>query len=285
MSMIFSFAGIEICCDFRNLPIVMDEAAASFLISPHEDVPLSYTAKELSPELLTRNASIKRDTGYELLRGDRGIFHLNHWASLRQAFGFFLEELEGLTTIYCHPELSGLCPMSASYFLSVIGLHRKLLDRDAMILHASYVEVQGEALLFLGPSGTGKSTQARLWETHGSAQTLNGDRALLRKSGVQWFVHGYPCCGSSHICVNRSLPLKAIILLTQDSRNYTEALSPSQKILALTSGAQFYPWASEEVQKVLSLAESLAREVPICKLHCTVDAVAVRCLQSYLATL
>ncbi len=285
MSMIFSFGDIWISCDFRGIPLWMDEMAESFLIHPKGESTLSYTTAELPAELLTDYTQLYSATGYELLQGKRGIFHLNRWASLRRAFGFFAEELGTLTTVYYHPQLQGLQPLSVSYLLSVLGLHHKLLDGDALLLHASYLEVQGSGILFLGPSGVGKSTQARLWEEQGYGQILNGDRVLLRKREGRWFAHGYPCCGSSRISVNKSLPLRAIVLLEQGEKNLIQDLRDAQKLLALSSGAQFYSWASEEVQKVFSLGEALAGAVPMIKLCCTPEQEAVSCLQNYLSTL
>lgn len=69
-----------------------------------------------------------------------------------------------------------------------VGLHHKLLQQDALVIHASYIEFMGRGILFLGPSGTGKSTQARLWNEHAGAPILNGDRALLRQKDGIWQV-------------------------------------------------------------------------------------------------
>lgn len=39
-----------------------------------------------------------------------------------------------------------------------------MLDYDCFQLHASVIRVNGHGILFSAPSGTGKSTQADLWE-------------------------------------------------------------------------------------------------------------------------
>ena len=49
-----------------------------------------------------------------------------------------------------------------------------------LVLHSSYVLTQsGAAVLFSGPSGIGKSTQAALWQQYAGADVINGDRTLL----------------------------------------------------------------------------------------------------------
>lgn len=66
--------------------------------------------------------------------------------------------------------------------LESAGLFDILADAGMLVLHSAYIVTrQGEGILFSGPSGIGKSTQAALWQHYGAAQTVNGDRALVRK--------------------------------------------------------------------------------------------------------
>lgn len=65
--------------------------------------------------------------------------------------------------------------------LKALDLNHILLERNAVVLHASYIEHEGDAVLFCAPSGTGKSTQAELWKKYRSARIINGDRCLIRK--------------------------------------------------------------------------------------------------------
>ena len=64
-------------------------------------------------------------------------------------------------------------------FLSLLALERRLSERPCLILHCAYLEYQGKAMLFSAPSGTGKTTQAGLWEQYRGSHTVNGDKALL----------------------------------------------------------------------------------------------------------
>ena len=57
-------------------------------------------------------------------------------------------------------------PMVPAYAESLAVCRRlsdALLDRDVLLFHGSAVAVDGEVYLFTAPSGTGKSTHARLW--------------------------------------------------------------------------------------------------------------------------
>ena len=49
-----------------------------------------------------------------------------------------------------------------SIFTSLFALERHMIKNDSLILHCAYMVYQGKAILFSAPSGTGKSTQAKL---------------------------------------------------------------------------------------------------------------------------
>ena len=100
-------------------------------------------------------------------------------------------------------------------FSSLLALERRLVRRDEMVLHCAYVEYEGEAILFSAPSETGKTTQADLWAKHRGSRTVNGDRALLGKTGGRWTAQGWPVCGTSEVCHNESIPIRAVVMLSQ----------------------------------------------------------------------
>ena len=133
-----------------------------------------------------------------------------------------------------------------------------------------------------GHSGVGKSTQASLWEKHAGAEIINGDRALLRKKEGKWHSYGYPCCGSSVICINRTLPLLAVVLLEQGEENRIEMLSMSQKIRIFLSGSEMYLWSTKEFDRVYEIAKALCQEILIIKLVCRQEQEAVTLLKNIL---
>lgn len=168
------------------------------------------------------------------------------------------------------------------WFFSICGFHRQLLIREACVLHASYVDIGGEAILFTGPSGIGKSTQAALWASCAGAQIINGDRAVVRKEKDRWCAFGYPSCGTSGICVNRTLPIRAIVVLEQGSNNHIDLVSPAAAIRAITTAMEFYPWDKNEFDLVLDISAQIAAQIPILRLTCTPDKNAVDVLKQYL---
>ena len=115
--------------------------------------------------------------------------------------------------------------MDERYMWSTIGLAESLLFLDSLLMHASYIEVDGEAILFTAPCGTGKSTQAELWRKFAGATVINGDKAGVSCIDGRFFACGVPFCGTSGICENKTLPLKAIVELGQSKQNTVRRLT------------------------------------------------------------
>ena len=54
-------------------------------------------------------------------------------------------------------------------------------DKDTLLFHAAVVSHEGRGYMFLGPSGTGKSTHARLWLQHiEGTELVNDDNPIVK---------------------------------------------------------------------------------------------------------
>ena len=69
---------------------------------------------------------------------------------------------------------------------SHIGFEELLIRKNAIVLHASLIESEYGGILFTGPSGIGKSTQADMWAKYEKVEILNGDRPILKKENENW---------------------------------------------------------------------------------------------------
>ncbi len=172
--------------------------------------------------------------------------------------------------------------LSFDWFLGVSGLHKLLLQRGIAIFHASYIDIGGQALLFAGPSGTGKSTQGQLWAKYAGAQVINGDRVAIGMKNSRYHAYGYPACGSSGICINRTLPIRAIILLEQSLENKVLPMAPGEKFRAVLSGMTINAWEEAETELAMELAEKWISQIPMYRLCCRPDGDAVDVLRTFL---
>ena len=165
---------------------------------------------------------------------------------------------------------------------SHIGLEELLLYQQRMILHASFVEHEGEGILFSGPSGIGKSTQADLWKEKEGAEIINGDRPILGVKDGAWTAWGSPYAGSSGYHIQRSAPIKAIVMLAQGSENHVQRLNVRQAVSAILAQTTMNSWNPQNVERTVDLVMQLAAAVPVFRLQCTPNEKAVEVLKEYL---
>ncbi len=166
------------------------------------------------------------------------------------------------------------------YFWNSIALSQLLLAGKALILHASYIDIGGKALLFSAPCGTGKSTQAALWEKYGNAEIINGDKAGISVSGGKIWAHGVPFCGTSGICKNRSIPLGGIVFLSQAKENSVRRVSGVEAVKSIMQNTYLDFLAPDEQLMCVDLIIEILSGVPVYHLSCTPDEKAVIALEN-----
>ncbi len=172
--------------------------------------------------------------------------------------------------------------MDSRYMWSSVSLSQLMLPKGILFLHSSFIEVGGKAILFSAPCGTGKSTQAELWRVHRNATVINGDKAGLcfEESGIS--ACGVPFSGTSGICLNRILPLGAVILLSQAESNSVHRLSASEIVDGVMRNIHIDSFAPGEYRYCAELLFELAVRVPVYSLACTPDEAAVEALEKEL---
>ena len=143
-----------------------------------------------------------------------------------------------------------------------------LLRHDALVLHSSLVSYEGQGILFSGPSGMGKSTQADLWKQTFGAEILNGDRAVIRRTDEGFRAGGSPWCGSSGIYSRKSVPVKAIVLLRQGKENRIQLAEPRIAFREIYSQCIVHDWDRCFVDRLCDLIAELVRKVPVYVLSC-----------------
>lgn len=107
-----------------------------------------------------------------------------------------------------------LCSLLRIAYAQAVVYHR------AVSIHASVVHLDGKAYLFMGKSGTGKSTHSALWlETFEGCELLNDDNPTLRLIENEVWVYGTPWSGKTPCYKNASYPLAAMVRLRQAKEN------------------------------------------------------------------
>ena len=134
-------------------------------------------------------------------------------------------------------------------------------------------------MLFTAPSGTGKSTQAELWREHRGAVVVNGDRSVLRIVDSVPCASGLPYSGSSGICLNRTLPLRAIVYIEQAMENSVTRLHGFAAFRKVWEGVCVNTWDTAQVSRASDIVRKIVTSVPVCLQKCTPDLRAVEELE------
>jgi len=146
--------------------------------------------------------------------------------------------------------------------------------RNGVPMHASLVGKDGEGVIFLGPSGMGKSTQAKLWQAHLNADFISGDRPSLRLIDGKWFAFGMPWDGKDGLHHQRGVPVKALVVLEQAKENAIRRITPTEAKIALFHQAIIPAWDDRALNGIMPLLARLSGDVPFYHLRCLPDKAA-----------
>lgn len=178
------------------------------------------------------------------------------------------------------PECENRQPM-VTWLLRDMNLRSLLLERSAIVLHASYIIHNGKAILFTAPSQVGKSTQAALWEKYRGAEIINGDRALLQRTVNGFTANGIFYCGSSGICKNVTAPLQAVVVLKQGD-NKLQRIGGLAAFKAILPQSAYDIDKPQDIELASSIIAGLIGAVPVFQLDAAADEQSVVVLENAL---
>lgn len=173
------------------------------------------------------------------------------------------------------PFLQRVSPKQA---LRCMELPHLLAVNGGILLHCAWIRWKDAAILFTAPSGTGKSTQARLWCEYMGAELINGDRSALRILDDQVFACGIPMSGSSEVRKNETMPLRAIVYLSQAPENRIQRLGGVRAFRRLWEGCTVPVWDRRDMELSADTLSGVVSRVGVYHLSCRPDREAVALL-------
>ena len=179
-----------------------------------------------------------------------------------------------------------------SYPLDELLIMHRLTQERAIELHSvGIIGPDGASNLFVGHSGAGKSTTARLWTSLHKVKILSDDRIIVRESPArelqpgddprQIFMYGTPWHGEGCYALPERAPLNRIFILEHGQGNIITRLTPSQAVGELFARA-FVPFHRHEyIESALSFLEQLVESVPCYRYSFEPDERAVEKIQQF----
>lgn len=167
-------------------------------------------------------------------------------------------------------------------YMESLAVLRKISDiipsHDRFLMHGSAIALDGNGIIFTAPSGTGKSTHARLYrEVFGDRVTMvNDDKPFIwvRDDGI--CVCGTPWDGKHRLSGNICVPLKAVVSLNRGEDNIIEPMNRDESFQTMFRQCYRSP-DGITLSKILGLIYRTIDDTGMYRLYCRPDEDAVRC--------
>ena len=152
------------------------------------------------------------------------------------------------------------------------------VQRLTAAVHSSVIVCHDEAVMFLGESGTGKSTHTRLWrENIAGAPLLNDVSPFVGLRDGRVMAYGSPWSGKTPCYKNECYPIRAIVRLSQAPHNQMRKLRSLQAIGALLpSLPPAFAFDEKLEDAVMNVLSAVVSKVSVYHLECLPNAEAAQ---------
>jgi hypothetical protein len=139
-------------------------------------------------------------------------------------------------------------------------------------VHACGVEdSDGRGYLFVGQSGAGKTTTARLWHKAHGIQVLSDDRIILRCLEGRIWMYGTPWHGEAKFAFSTRTPVTQIFFLGRGENNEVVPVRPPEAVARLMA-CSFVPfYNASALDHVLAFFEHMTKTIPCGELRFAPD--------------
>jgi len=265
---------VRVRCDDARATWRWEEPTARFLVTPafadvHLDVRIGIPPSTSSPPLFDSGAVWRMhrdDAGYRI------ECRAEPFGESPYKVAIFNDDFTR-GTIHLRDDVAFLNPLD--YPLDEVLIAHLLGRGRGVELHScGVIDGDGNGRLFVGVSGAGKTTTARLWSEHASG-IVSDDRVVVRVIDGSMWMFGTPWHGEAELSLPGGVPLAGVYLLAQSTTNELREL-PRAEAVARLFGCTFPPFYDERaVDFTLAFLEQLAQNVPVRELRFTRDPEAV----------
>lgn len=164
---------------------------------------------------------------------------------------------------------AALSSMLRALFAQVVILN------DGVSFHASAIVQNGSCYMFMGSSGTGKSTHSRLWmEVFQGVELLNDDNPVVRALSDGIYAYGSPWSGKTACYINRRCPLSGIVKLVQAPYNRFKLLKDIEAFVEIYKGSSFLKADVQSHDLLCDTLSSIVERLKVARLDCLPDVAA-----------
>lgn len=148
-------------------------------------------------------------------------------------------------------------------------------EMGTLLVHASVIKNSNRGFLFLGKSGTGKSTHSSLWLKHiEGSELLNDDNPVVRIDDEGATVYGSPWSGKTPCYKNESVRIGAFVQIMRSPENHISRNQPLKSFAVLLPSMSAMKWDKRVYGGICDSVARLVERVPLYTLGCRPDQEA-----------
>ncbi len=147
-----------------------------------------------------------------------------------------------------------------------------------VLMHASVIMFEGRGYLFLGKSGTGKSTHTGLWLKYiKDCELLNDDNPAVRYfPDGRVIVYGSPWSGKTPCYKNKQVPVGAYVRLEQYPENIIARENVLGSFASILSSCSTMMWDKPSYDAICDTVSGIVEHTKTYHLRCLPDEAAAR---------
>lgn len=233
----------------------------SWFLDPHADVTL-HIRNEPPPPFLQKEPVFDSEQTWALFRSEGTLVLQNaglHTDLKPGRFLFLAPDLKSGDLYVTGDSPKDIDPLG--YPLNQVLWILLLSQRRGLLFHACGIDDGGKGCLFLGNSGDGKSTTAKLWFAQGMA-VLNDDRIIVREKDGEFWMYGTPWHGDFKEHSSRGLRVHKLFFLNHGEKNSARSKSGAEAVSMLLARSFSPFWDNQGMALTIELCRRLAGQIP-----------------------
>ena len=163
----------------------------------------------------------------------------------------------------------------------LLMIHWLSHGRGVELHGCAVLDVDGRGYVFVGYSGAGKTTTARLWREQPGVTVLTDDRTIVRLVDGRPTMFGTPWHGDEPLAASRQAPITRIFVLEHGDANVTAPLDRPTAVAALVARC-FPPFHDRDgMASTLDLLDAITERVRVDHLRFVPDQRIIDCVRAW----
>ena len=178
----------------------------------------------------------------------------------------------------CFPDPAACNPLE--YPLDeLVVMHRLGRERGVEVHAVGMRDAAGDGYLFLGHSGAGKSTTARLWTELHDLTVLSDDRIILRKHAENIWMHGTPWHGEAAFAAAEKARIQKLFILEHAPENKITPITGSRAVGEIMARSFLPFYDATALDSTMLFLEEVVAAIPCYRLEFRPDCTAVEAVR------